>query len=169
MHTRLITLLLVVATLLTQTGCTKEEAGERQSLESARERIADLEMLLSEREQQIAGLKSGMKSEQHDAFMKHRKELAGRDELLADLRRQLSLMEKENLALNEVLDSRDTIKTGVEARFFAERILWLTLLIVLGAIAVFVSVRLKHLRSLYNQGVLAKSRIILEQREGSEA
>jgi len=128
-----------------------------------------LEKLLSEREQQVAELKSGMKSEQHDAFMKHREELAGRDELLADLRRQISLVEKENLALNEVLDSRDTIKTGGEARFFAERILWLTLLVILGAITVFVSVRLKHLSSLYNQGVLAKSRIILEEREGSES
>jgi hypothetical protein len=169
MHTRVLILLLAAIALLTQAGCGKKSAGERKSLESARERIADLEKLLAEREQRIADLKSGGQSEQHDALMKHRAELAKRDEVLADLRRQLSLKEKENLALNEVLDSRDTIKIGVEARFFAERILWLTLLIVLGAIAVFVSVRLKHLRSLYNQGVLAKSRIILEQTERNEA
>lgn len=145
--------------LLVAVGCLGCNSGERHNqLESANERINDLQKLLAERDSQVEELKlqlattSEKRAKDHAEALRalkefHAKQIADLETENADLQMELGLSEKQRLALQGLLDQPDRLQAIRTANNSIERVIWFTICLACLGVAGFIGSRYFTLRS----------------------
>lgn len=137
-------------------GCNSSE--RHNQLESANERIKDLQHLLEERDSQIEELKLQLaatterQAEEHAQALRalkdfHAKQTADLETKNADLQMELGLSKKQHLALQGLLDQPDRLQAIRTANNSIERVIWFTICLGCLGVAGFIGSRYFTLRN----------------------
>ncbi len=124
---------------------------ERATLEGANDRIQallknkemaeeELRKAKQDFDQQVATLKSTYERKEQEMGESHRQRVAALEEKLADFRMELSMSEKQRLALEEVVEQPQRLEAMRQNAFAGERTVWIVLVFValsVGAVFAF--------------------------------